>query len=151
MSKRDKLRRKLRNHPKGAKFSEVETLLLGFGFILARVSGSHHVFRYNDNQHKINAKEQDMFDEDDEDDDNNNLNAIDTKIIARDNHKADAAVKTDKSSGADQTKTASASKRQWEKKPSNLCAYPPTANRQDGGSKSKEPANSSENMNSRHL
>jgi predicted RNA binding protein YcfA (HicA-like mRNA interferase family) len=54
MSKRDKLRRKLRNHPKGVKFSEIETLLLGFGFILARVSGSHHVFRYNDKQRKIN-------------------------------------------------------------------------------------------------
>ena len=54
MSKRDKLRRKLRNNPKGIKFSEVETLLLSFGFILARVSGSHHVFRYNDDHNKIN-------------------------------------------------------------------------------------------------
>jgi predicted RNA binding protein YcfA (HicA-like mRNA interferase family) len=47
MTKRDRLRRRLRNNPKGAKFSEIETLLLGFGFTLDRVSGSHHLFRYD--------------------------------------------------------------------------------------------------------
>jgi predicted RNA binding protein YcfA (HicA-like mRNA interferase family) len=46
MSKRDKLRRKLRNNPKGAKFSDLETLLLQFGFTLVRVKGSHHFFQY---------------------------------------------------------------------------------------------------------
>ncbi len=46
MSKRDKLRRKLRTNPKGVKFSELETLLLRFGFILVRVKGSHHFFEY---------------------------------------------------------------------------------------------------------
>jgi predicted RNA binding protein YcfA (HicA-like mRNA interferase family) len=46
MSKRDKLRRKIRNNPKGVKFSELETLLLRFGFILVRVKGSHHFFEY---------------------------------------------------------------------------------------------------------
>lgn len=46
MSKRDKLRHKLRNNPKGAKFSELETLLLRFGFILVRVKGSHHFYEY---------------------------------------------------------------------------------------------------------
>ncbi len=50
MSKRDKLRHKLRNNPKGVKFSEIETLLLRFGFVLERVSGSHHVFRFSDGE-----------------------------------------------------------------------------------------------------
>jgi predicted RNA binding protein YcfA (HicA-like mRNA interferase family) len=49
MSKRDKLRRKLRNNPKGVKFSELETLLLRFGFILMRIAGSHHIFRHPEN------------------------------------------------------------------------------------------------------
>jgi predicted RNA binding protein YcfA (HicA-like mRNA interferase family) len=46
MSKRDKLRRKLKNNPRGVKFSELETLLGRFGFILVRVAGSHHIFRF---------------------------------------------------------------------------------------------------------
>jgi predicted RNA binding protein YcfA (HicA-like mRNA interferase family) len=48
VSKRDKLRRKLRNNPKGARFSELETLLLRFGFILTRTKGSHHFFQYHE-------------------------------------------------------------------------------------------------------
>ena len=48
MSKRDKLRQRLRNNPKGVRFSDLETLLLAFGFVLVRVSGSHHIFQYND-------------------------------------------------------------------------------------------------------
>lgn len=48
MSKRDKLRRKLRNNPKGVKYQALETLLSGFGFRLVRVAGSHHVFRSAD-------------------------------------------------------------------------------------------------------
>ncbi|MCC7207696.1 MAG: type II toxin-antitoxin system HicA family toxin [Anaerolineae bacterium] len=50
MTKRDKLRRKLRNNPKGVRFSDLETLLLQFGFELARVKGSHHVFEYHRGQ-----------------------------------------------------------------------------------------------------
>src|SRR5436190_1344365 len=46
MSKRDKLRRKLRNNPKGVKFSDLETLLINFGFTLVRIKGSHHFFQY---------------------------------------------------------------------------------------------------------
>jgi predicted RNA binding protein YcfA (HicA-like mRNA interferase family) len=55
MSKRDKLRRKLRNHPKGRTRQEVETLLGHFGFVLDRVSGSHHVFvlHHGDTVHRI--------------------------------------------------------------------------------------------------
>ncbi|MDX1995243.1 MAG: type II toxin-antitoxin system HicA family toxin [bacterium] len=46
MSKRDKLRRKLRNNPKGVKFTELITLLLRFGFVLVRTQGRHQVFEY---------------------------------------------------------------------------------------------------------
>ncbi|MBE2267083.1 MAG: type II toxin-antitoxin system HicA family toxin [Anaerolinea sp.] len=48
MSKREKLRRKLRNNPENATMQEVETLLSRFGFTLARVSGSHHIYEYDD-------------------------------------------------------------------------------------------------------
>lgn len=46
MSKREKLRHKLRNNPQGATMQEVETLLMQFGFTLARVRGSHHIYEY---------------------------------------------------------------------------------------------------------
>jgi predicted RNA binding protein YcfA (HicA-like mRNA interferase family) len=47
MTKREKLRRRLRNNPTDATMQEVETLLTRFGFTLARVSGSHHIFEYD--------------------------------------------------------------------------------------------------------
>ena len=48
MSKRDKLRRRLRNNPTGATMQDVETLLTRFDFRLARVSGSHHIYEYEE-------------------------------------------------------------------------------------------------------
>jgi predicted RNA binding protein YcfA (HicA-like mRNA interferase family) len=54
MSKRDKLRRKLRNNPKGVQFTEIETLLLRFGFVLLRIKGSHHIFQYHEGERTIN-------------------------------------------------------------------------------------------------
>jgi len=53
MSKRDKLRRKLRNNPKGVKFADLETLLIRFGFGLVRVKGSHHFFQYQHGEIRI--------------------------------------------------------------------------------------------------
>jgi predicted RNA binding protein YcfA (HicA-like mRNA interferase family) len=50
MTKRDKLRQKLRNNPSDATMQEVETLLSRFGFTLARVSGSHHIYEYDDGE-----------------------------------------------------------------------------------------------------
>ncbi len=47
MSKWDKLRRKLRNNSRNIKFSELETLLVNFGFALIRVTGSHPIYRYS--------------------------------------------------------------------------------------------------------
>jgi predicted RNA binding protein YcfA (HicA-like mRNA interferase family) len=55
MSKKDKLRRRLRNNPKGVKYSEIETLLLRFGFRLSRVTGSHHIFVYGDESSATNV------------------------------------------------------------------------------------------------
>ena len=46
MTKREKLRRKLRNNPAAATIQDVETLLTGFGFTLARVTGSHHIYEF---------------------------------------------------------------------------------------------------------
>lgn len=48
MSKRDKLRRKLRNNPKGRTQQELETLVSHFGFVLDHITGSHHVFILED-------------------------------------------------------------------------------------------------------
>jgi predicted RNA binding protein YcfA (HicA-like mRNA interferase family) len=47
MSKRDKLRQKLRNRPADGTMRDVETLLGQFGFSLARIRGSHHIFEYD--------------------------------------------------------------------------------------------------------
>lgn len=48
MSKRDKLRQKLRTNPTDVKYQQLETLLIRFGFVLVRVKGSHHLFHYED-------------------------------------------------------------------------------------------------------
>ena len=52
MSKRDKLRRKLRNNPKNASLQDMQTLLGHFNFTLKRVAGSHHFFVYEDGETK---------------------------------------------------------------------------------------------------
>ncbi len=46
MSKKDKLRRKIRNNPKNVSKQDLETLLGQFGFMLDRVKGSHYTFIY---------------------------------------------------------------------------------------------------------
>ena len=49
-SKREKLRRKLRDAPANARMRDVEALLRGFGFTLARTKGSHHIYEYDDGE-----------------------------------------------------------------------------------------------------
>ncbi|PSN16201.1 type II toxin-antitoxin system HicA family toxin [filamentous cyanobacterium CCP5] len=44
MTKREKLRQRLKNNPKNATFSDIRKLLEQEGFGLDRVTGSHHVF-----------------------------------------------------------------------------------------------------------
>lgn len=48
MSKREKLRQKLKNNPNSVNFNDLRTLLTNFGFMLIRTSGSHHLFQYDD-------------------------------------------------------------------------------------------------------
>ncbi|NJN23875.1 MAG: type II toxin-antitoxin system HicA family toxin [Acaryochloridaceae cyanobacterium RL_2_7] len=45
MGKRDKLIQKFLRRPPSVRFDEVASLLKSFGFIEARVRGSHHTFR----------------------------------------------------------------------------------------------------------
>jgi predicted RNA binding protein YcfA (HicA-like mRNA interferase family) len=44
MTKREKLRQRLKNNPKNATFSDIRKLLEQEGFELNRITGSHHVF-----------------------------------------------------------------------------------------------------------
>jgi predicted RNA binding protein YcfA (HicA-like mRNA interferase family) len=44
MSKREKLRAKIKNNPNNTTFSDIRKLLEQEGFILDRITGSHHIF-----------------------------------------------------------------------------------------------------------
>jgi predicted RNA binding protein YcfA (HicA-like mRNA interferase family) len=44
MSKQEKLRARLKNNPNNATFSDIRKLLEQIGFVLDRITGSHHVF-----------------------------------------------------------------------------------------------------------
>jgi len=48
MTKKEKLFERIKNNPKNVKFSDLKQLLLDENFILDRISGSHHIFRYKD-------------------------------------------------------------------------------------------------------
>lgn len=48
MTKREKLLQKLRISRAGARATDVQTLLLAYGFKLDRTKGSHRVYVYND-------------------------------------------------------------------------------------------------------
>lgn len=48
MSKRDKLVERLKNSPNNATFRDIRKLLELDGFILDRITGSHHVFNKNE-------------------------------------------------------------------------------------------------------
>jgi predicted RNA binding protein YcfA (HicA-like mRNA interferase family) len=45
MAKRTKLYAKLKNNPKDVTFVQIEKLLNAEGFVLDRISGSHHIFK----------------------------------------------------------------------------------------------------------
>jgi predicted RNA binding protein YcfA (HicA-like mRNA interferase family) len=45
MSKREKLRERLKNNPNDTTSSDIRKLLEQEGFVLDRVTGSHHIFR----------------------------------------------------------------------------------------------------------
>jgi len=44
MTKREKLRERLKNNPNNATFSDIRKLLEQEGFTLDRITGSHHIF-----------------------------------------------------------------------------------------------------------
>ncbi|PSB18952.1 type II toxin-antitoxin system HicA family toxin [Phormidesmis priestleyi ULC007] len=44
MSRREKLRSRLKNNPNNAIFSDIWKLLEQEGFVLDRITGSHHIF-----------------------------------------------------------------------------------------------------------
>jgi predicted RNA binding protein YcfA (HicA-like mRNA interferase family) len=48
LSKREKLRERLKNNPNNATFSEIRKLLKQEGFVLDRIAGSHHIFTKDD-------------------------------------------------------------------------------------------------------
>jgi predicted RNA binding protein YcfA (HicA-like mRNA interferase family) len=48
MTKRDKLRERLKNNSKDATFSDIRKLLELEGFTLDRATGSHYIFEKND-------------------------------------------------------------------------------------------------------
>lgn len=50
MTKRDKLRKRLRNSPKNVSYQEIDTLLTRFGFVLSRTTGSHHIHIYGEGE-----------------------------------------------------------------------------------------------------
>ena len=45
MTRRSKLLERLKNNPVGVTFDQLEKVLVGEGFVLDRVSGSHHIFK----------------------------------------------------------------------------------------------------------
>jgi len=55
MNKR-KLLKKVLASPKNIRFAEMATLVEGFGFQLARVSGSHHIFERPDVPEVVNLQ-----------------------------------------------------------------------------------------------
>jgi len=51
-----KLLRKIVNAPQNVKFNEMLALVAAFGFELARVSGSHHIFTHPDISELVNLQ-----------------------------------------------------------------------------------------------
>ena len=55
--KKRKLLQKLLASPTNARFADVCRLVEGFGFVLARVSGRHHIFVHPDADELVNLQE----------------------------------------------------------------------------------------------
>ena len=51
-----KLLRKVLNAPQNVKFNEMLALVTAFGFVLTRVSGSHHIFIHPDVPELVNLQ-----------------------------------------------------------------------------------------------
>ncbi len=55
--KQEKLLAKARNNPKGLRFAELRQLVEAHGWHLARIAGSHHIFRREGVWEQINMQE----------------------------------------------------------------------------------------------
>jgi len=56
MTKADKTNRRIRRNPNNIKFQDFVSWLEDNGFVLDRVSGSHHIFVHPDIESPINAQ-----------------------------------------------------------------------------------------------
>ena len=45
MTRKQKRLQKIRNNPKGVSFADLQKVLEDYGFMLARITGSHHIFK----------------------------------------------------------------------------------------------------------
>jgi predicted RNA binding protein YcfA (HicA-like mRNA interferase family) len=48
MSKKEKLLQRAKNNQKNIRFQDFCTLMIYFGFVLQRISGSHHLYQHPD-------------------------------------------------------------------------------------------------------
>jgi len=53
---RRKLLRKLLSGSRNVRFAEMVNLLEGFGFVLSRIQGSHHIYTHNDIPELVNLQ-----------------------------------------------------------------------------------------------
>ncbi|MDI9635177.1 type II toxin-antitoxin system HicA family toxin [Geitlerinema splendidum] len=56
MSKKQKLLQQVLNNPKNVSFKDMVSLVEAFGFTLARVNGSHHIFTHPDIPERVNIQ-----------------------------------------------------------------------------------------------
>ncbi|MCD8487605.1 type II toxin-antitoxin system HicA family toxin [Geitlerinema calcuttense] len=56
MSKKQKLLQQILNNPKNVSFKDMVSLVEAFGFTLARVNGSHHIFTHPDIPERVNIQ-----------------------------------------------------------------------------------------------
>ena len=54
--KKEKLLRKVLASPENIRFGEFVTLVEAYGFRLARVTGSHHIFKHSDKEELLNLQ-----------------------------------------------------------------------------------------------
>lgn len=53
MAKNDKRLDKARQNPQNVSFAELDTILQSQGFVLARITGSHHIYRHEQSGVKL--------------------------------------------------------------------------------------------------
>ena len=54
--KKQKLLRKISDSPKNTSFNDLSSLIEAFGFTMARISGSHHIYHHPDINELVNIQ-----------------------------------------------------------------------------------------------